>query len=48
MPDKSDHPDKALDACRFVVIPHLVALHQVIAAAPAANLTATLSILIGL
>lgn len=45
---KRDHPDKALDPCGFVVLPHLMAFHRMLAAAAAANLTALPSILVGL
>ncbi len=45
---KSNHSDKTLDPHGFVVLPHLMALHRMFATAPAANLTTTPSILIGL
>jgi hypothetical protein len=45
---KGNHPDKALHPYGFVVLPNLMALHRMFATAPAANLAATPSILIGL
>ncbi len=45
---KSNHPDKALDRYGFVVLPHLMALHGILATAPATNLTTMPSILIRL